>query len=327
MSPEHPPGLQLRAFAGDADFPAMAEVANAVFAADRMGWVRTPEHMREDYARLQRFDPLRDLVMAECDGRLAGYVRSAHWTDAHGCLVQAQIGFVHPALRRRGIGTVLLHWVETRQRAFAQGQSAASVHHVFVTEGETGRSAMLQRAGYAPARHFLRMERPTLDDIPALALPEGFEVRPVQPEHLRAIFDAHMEALQGHWDVAPPRPGDFERWTTLPTFQPRLWQVAWHTASGRVAGQVKPFINAEQNATQNRRRGETEFISVGAPWRRRGLAGALIARALAAQRDAGMDESVLGVDADNAHDAARLYERCGFRVTQRNVVVRKPVAV
>ena len=40
-------------------------------------------------------------------------------------------------------------------RAFAQGQGATSVHHVFVTEGETGRSAMLQRAGYAPARHFL----------------------------------------------------------------------------------------------------------------------------------------------------------------------------
>ncbi|KQP43466.1 GNAT family N-acetyltransferase [Pseudorhodoferax sp. Leaf274] len=71
--------------------------------------------------------------------------------------------------------------------------------------------------------------------------------------------------------------------------------------------------------------GATSFISVGAPWRRRGLAGALIARALAAQRDAGMNESVLGVDADNAHDAARLYERCGFRVTQRNMVLRKPV--
>jgi hypothetical protein len=28
------PGLRLRPFAGDSDFPAMAEVANAVFAAD-----------------------------------------------------------------------------------------------------------------------------------------------------------------------------------------------------------------------------------------------------------------------------------------------------
>lgn len=38
-----------------------------------------------------------------------------------------------------------------------------------------------------------------------------------------------------------------------------------------------------------------------------------------------MNESVLGVDADNSHEAARLYERCGFRVTQRNMVLRKSV--
>lgn len=303
----------------------MADVANAVFADDRMGWVRTPEHMRLDYARLTDFDPLVDIVMAEVDGQLVGYVRTAHWIDENGWLAQAQVGFVHPAFRRRGIGTELLRWVEGRQREFAQAQGGVSVHHVFVTEGEIGRIAMLCRAGYLPARHFLLMERPTLDGIPDVPLPEGFEVRPVLAEHLRPIFDAHMEALRGHWGVAPPKPGDFERWTTLPTFQPHLWQVAWHIESDRVAGQVKPFINEEQNMTQNRRRGETEFISVGAPWRRRGVARALIARALHAQRKAGMNESVLGVDADNAHDAARLYESCGFRVVQHNMVVRKPV--
>lgn len=44
MPPKHPPGLRLRlrAFAGDADFPAMAEAANAVFAIARVGWVRKP---------------------------------------------------------------------------------------------------------------------------------------------------------------------------------------------------------------------------------------------------------------------------------------------
>lgn len=303
----------------------MADVANAVFVADKMGWIRTPEHIRRDYARFTGFDPSGDIVMAELDGRLVGYVRTSHWIDENNWLAQGQVGFVHPAFRRRGIGAELLRWVEARQREVARDQAGVSVHHVFVTEGEVGRAAMLRLAGYVPARHFMLMERPSLDDIPDVPLPEGFEVRPVQSEHLRPIFDAHMEALQGHWGVAPPKPGDFERWTTLPTFQPHLWQVAWHTGSGRVAGQVKPFINEEQNATQKRRRGETEFISVGAPWRRRGLARALIARALLAQRDAGMNESVLGVDADNAHDAARLYESCGFRVVQRNVVLRKRV--
>jgi ribosomal protein S18 acetylase RimI-like enzyme len=147
----------------------------------------------------------------------------------------------------------------------------------------------------------------------------------VQPEHYRAIFDAHMEALRGHWGIAPARPGDFERWTTLRTFQPHLWQVAWHVETNQVAGQVKPWIDTEQNATQDRKRGYTEFISVGAPWRRRGIARALVVRALRAQRDAGMNETALGVDADNPHEAARLYEACGFRTTERNAAWRKPV--
>ena len=35
------PGLRLRAFAGDADFPAMAQVANANFVANGMQIART----------------------------------------------------------------------------------------------------------------------------------------------------------------------------------------------------------------------------------------------------------------------------------------------
>lgn len=148
MNKKVPLGLRLRCFAGDGDFPAMADVANAVFLADQMGWIRTPEHIRRDYARFTDFDPLGDIVMAELDSQLVGYVRTSHWTDENGWLAQAQVGFVHPAFRRRGIGTELLRWVETRQREFARDQG-------FVTEGEVGRVAMLRRAGYVPARHFM----------------------------------------------------------------------------------------------------------------------------------------------------------------------------
>ncbi len=83
----------------------MAEVANAVFAADVMGWVRTPEHIRRDYASFTHFDASKDLAMAEVDGRLVGYVRTVQWIDEKGILVQGQVGFVHPAFRRRGWAT------------------------------------------------------------------------------------------------------------------------------------------------------------------------------------------------------------------------------
>jgi mycothiol synthase len=323
------PGLQLRLFAGDADFPRMAVVANASFAADSIESIRRVDDIRRDYAAMTRCDPSRDILMAQIDDQLVGYARTWDWTEAEGTLVQGQLAFVHPAYRRRGVGSALLRWLEARQREVAREHPGASswLHHASVTEGERDRAALLQKAGYRIVRHFMEMKRPTLDNIPAFALPPGFEVRPVLPEHLPAIYNAHMQALQDHWGFSPPQPGDFENWLKSRTLQPHLWQVAWHVESNAVAGQVKPWIDAEQNETQQRKRGYTEFISVGAPWRKRGLARALVVRALQAQKEAGMLESALGVDGESAFNAARLYEDCGFVVAKRSAVYRKAVGL
>ena len=126
--------------------------------------------------------------------------------------------------------------------------------------------------------------------------------------------------------MQPATEENFQRWLKAPSFQPELWQIAWEVETGRVAGQVKPFIDHPGNAASGRQRGWTEHISVGMPWRRRGLARALVARALQSQRAAGMNESSLGVDSANGYEAPRLYEQCGFRVVERNRVYRKPIA-
>ena len=319
--------LRLRPFAEDTDFPLMTDVANASFAADGIDSVRRAEDMRRDYAAMTRFDPSSDVVMAELDGRLVGYARTLDWTTAEGLFVQGQIAFVHPMYRRRGVGNSILQWLEGRQREIARDRAGAitALHHAFVTEGERDRADLLSKAGYQVIRYFLNMERPTLDSIPEFPLPAGFEVRPVQPDHLRAIYDAHMHALKDVWGYSPPPPTDFDDWMKSRTFQPHLWQVAWHLESNEIAGQVKPWIDVEQNETQHRKRGYTEFISVGSSWRRRGLARALVVRALQAQKEVGMLESALSVDGESAFSAVRIYEDCGFVVVKRNAAYRKPV--
>jgi mycothiol synthase len=319
-------GVRLRPFAGDPDFARMAGVANASFAADGIDIVRRAEDMRRDYAAMTRWDPSRDIVMAEVDGELAGYARTWDWTTGEDALVQGQIAFVHPSHRRRGVGSALLQWLEARQREVARTRArATNWHQAIVTEREVARTHLLQNAGYQVARRLFEMERPTLDELPDFPLPAGFEVRAVQPEHLRAIYDAHMDAVRDVWGYSPPQPGDFEAWQASRTFQPHLWQVAWHLESNEVAGQVKPWIDAEQNETLGRKRGFTEFISVRAPWRKRGLARALVVRALRAQQQAGMLESALGVDGESAFRTTRLYEDCGFVVVKRNALYRKAV--
>ncbi|CAN7611732.1 GNAT family N-acetyltransferase [Acidovorax sp. LjRoot129] len=324
---EPPQHVTFRVFAGPADYPAMVACANASFAADQTRFFRTVEEVARDYAAFTSCVPQQDVWIAQAGEEIAGYVRAWHWTQADGLRLYGQFAVVAPQWRRQGIGARLHAWLEARQRemAAAHGSSAQHAHHAFVTQGETARAALLEKAGYRPERYFFTMGRPTLNDIADFALPAGLEVRTVQPEHYRTIWDAHARAFQSHWGYVPPDESDYERWLASPVFQPHLWQVAWDVQTNEVAGQVRTYIDATWNAGNGRQRGWTEFISVSERWRRRGLARALISRSLQAQAHAGMQESGLGVDSENASGALRVYEDCGFVVEQRNCVFRKPL--
>ena len=81
----------------------------------------------------------------------------------------------------------------------------------------------------------------------------------------------------------------------------------------------------EENETLGMRRGWLGSVFTRRPWRRRGLAGALIGRSLVLLRDRGMTSAALSVDADNPTRALGLYEAAGFAVHDRFVAMRKPM--
>jgi ribosomal protein S18 acetylase RimI-like enzyme len=86
---------------------------------------------------------------------------------------------------------------------------------------------------------------------------------------------------------------------------------------------VLNYINREENEHYARRRGYTEDIAVRRPWRRRGLASALIVRSLSALAERGMTEAALAVDAENPSGALRVYERLGYRQIKQWTVFRR----
>jgi ribosomal protein S18 acetylase RimI-like enzyme len=165
------------------------------------------------------------------------------------------------------------------------------------------------------------MVRPDLENIPDLPLPAGLEVRPALPEHYRPIFDASNEAFRDHWGYIPEPEENFQKMLADPNLDPSLWRVAWN--SDRIAGMVLSFINKAENEEFNRKRGYTENICVLRPWRKQGLAKALIALSLKALKERGMDHAALGVDAENTSGATHLYEKMGFRVVSRGTIYRK----
>jgi GNAT superfamily N-acetyltransferase len=266
------------------------------------------------------------MLMAEVDGQLVGFARVWWWVNDAGERLYAVSGQVHPQWRGRGIGRVMLLWEERRVREIAAAHPSDELRYLqaFVLEIQQRRLAMLKRAGYEPVRYGFMMVRPELADVPdEWPLPEGLEVRPVLPEDRRAIWEALNEAFRDHWGHRPSTEEDYQGWLNWPDAQPQLWQVAWDAQSNQVAGMVLNSIFANENERFGLKRGWTDPICVRRPWRRRGLARALIMRSLKLLRDQGMTEAALGVDAENPNKALHLYESCGYRPVKRSLVMRK----
>jgi ribosomal protein S18 acetylase RimI-like enzyme len=71
--------------------------------------------------------------------------------------------------------------------------------------------------------------------------------------------------------------------------------------------------------------GWVSVIGVRKPWRGRGLGSALLLHSFRELRDRGKKRVGLGVRADNATGAVRLYERVGMKVQRRIVWYSKEV--
>ena len=322
-------GLGFRHFRGESDFSHMVALVTSCYDADKVEHVATVERTANFYAHLTTCDPYRDMIFAEINGQVIGFSRGWWSTEENnGPYLYEFFGSLAPDWRRKGIGRMMLKWMEDRLRTIAAGHPAdrSKFMQTFVNQFEAGRMVLLEQEGYRPIRYMHEMVRPSLDNIPDFPLPDGLEVRPVLSEHYRLIWDASVEAMRDHWGFPSPNDSDYQAWLCDETiFQPHLWQVAWDVATNQVAGQVRTFINHAENEKYGRKRGYTEFINVRRPWRRRGLARALIAQSLRLQKEQGMTESALAVDSENLSGATRLYEECGFRVVKRNAIYRKPL--
>ena len=323
------PGLGFRKFSGGSDFQQMAEVYNASVDADQVEAVMTVADVENSFAYMVNSDPYQDMVFAEMDGQVIGVVPCL-WSFEEGTSNYHYrfFGCLAPAWRRKGIGQALLQWCENRLRVISSAHPVdqAKFFDTFVFQNELGKAVMLEKNGYVPSRYYYEMLRPDLNGIPHYPLPEGLEIRPVLPEHYRLIWEAGIEAFLDHWGYVRPAEEYYQLWlNNKNVFQPQLWQVAWDIAKDQIAGQVRTFIIHEENEKYQRKSGYTEFVSVRSLWRRRGLAHALIACSLAAQKENGMTASKLHVDTENLSGAVRLYEDCGFRIARRNTVYRKPL--
>jgi ribosomal protein S18 acetylase RimI-like enzyme len=302
----------------------MARIIGVAKRADGIERSDTVENIAAGYSRLHNCDPYQDMLFVEIDGLAVGYSRVWWEEQEDGQHVYRSFAFLDPAWRRQGIGQAVLTWDETRLGAIAATHGATpKIFRCIAQGGETGTRALLDANGYGPTTSEAEMARSILAALPEAPLPDGLEIRPVEPGHLRAIWEVHNEAFRDHFGFRQRTESDWDEFLNFPFTDLSLWKVGWE--GERIVGQVRSFIDTNENEEYGRLRGYTEFISTIKEWRGRGVAKALICESMRALRDRGMEEAALGVHTENLTGAFHLYSSLGYVVVSTSTVYEKPL--
>ena len=188
----------------------------------------------------------------------------------------------------------------------------------FVQAGEPVLRAAYEAAGWRPIRHSFQMRIDLGDDVPEPSWPEGLAPRNLRPGEEERVYEAQMDAFADHWDFhrAP-----FEEWRSFtlddPRFDPTLW---WLIVDGDELAAISLNFWHFSGDPQF---GWIGILGVRPPWRRRGLATALLRHSFRDFAGRGATRVGLGVDGENTTGAVRLYERAGMQVARRNDTYEK----
>jgi len=295
-----------------ADLPEVLALAQAsdVVLIGESDW--TEADLREEW---EDYDLARDVFLLELDGRLAGYAAFERRGDSGRMLAD---GYVHPELTGRGVGSELLRLTERRARE--EVASVPAGERVYLQNAalasDPAAPALYAAHGYEPVRRSWRMvidlERP-----PEPQVPPGIQLRLFrEPEERRAVYEAIEEAFEDHWEH---RRRSFEEWSKrafdVEGYDPSL---VWLALEGSEV--------VAANVCYWKRQGDWGWVgSIGVrpPWRRRGIAEALLETSFAEFFRRGEHRVALGVDAESPTGATRLYEKAGMRIFWEAVVYEK----
>jgi len=227
-------------------------------------------------------------------------------------------GRVHPDYEKQGLGTQLMLWAEARaNHVLPRVPSDIQVAMVTGTESTYSPARkLLQDLGFKMVREFWTMVAHFESPPEPPQWPVGMSVRPMRKAELGDVVHAARDSFRDHYGyVEQPFQQEFEQWqhkiSRYDQYDPSLWFLA--VEGDQIAGVSLCRPKSDEDPDM----GWVSVLGVRRPWRRRGVALALLQHAFAGFFDRGTLKVGLGVDAESLTGATGLYEKAGMKVLRK----------
>ena len=269
-------------------FVAAFGEARRLDAREVASWLRDPDLQPEH------------LCVLEEEGRVVGYCDIAARNDA------LSVDLVAP-----GRWAELLDWAEAQASPLGLHRTSLYVPHGHEL------AEIAAARGYDERRHSLTMEI-ELAEPPRDGDVGGLELRTYRDDDHDALIAAINDAFGDDPYAQPVTPPRFrERFLGAAGYDPALWFLLWD--GDELVGFALDFTEFGTDTDL----GWVGWLGVRTPWRRRGLAEALLRHSFVELFARGKRRVGLGVDAQNVTGALRLYERVGMHAVRRYGIWQK----
>jgi ribosomal protein S18 acetylase RimI-like enzyme len=234
-------------------------------------------------------------------------------------------GDVHPEYKGQGLGTALCQWAEERGRQAVLKSPAGTRVALLQERVSTHKAAqaLLSEQGYRSVRHSFRMVIGMNGPPPEPVVPDGITIRCfVRDQDLRPFILADRESFQDHWGyVEHPLEEACQEWVhwidNNPDYDASLWFLAMD------GEEITGMSLCCPKTAEDPGMGWVDSLGVRRPWRRRGLALALLHHSFGEFYRRGRRKVGLEVDAQSLTGATRLYEKAGMHVDRQYVMYEK----
>lgn len=300
------------------DVPALHALFHRIEEHDRTPYRTALEEAHERYIADWHGRPENVLGGFDATGTLVAFGAVAlSPTDTHTLRVHIE-GGVDPACRERGIGSAIIDWELGRARQLlAASQRSAPARLVVHVEDDMPSSVhMLTTRGFRASRYYTELRRDLSRPLPEPSLKRPLEIVPWSAELEEQVRLAHNQAFAEHW-VSEPQTAD--TWAQGRTYFVPEWSfivLDRTTDRAQVVGYLISSKYEQDWESLGWSEGYIDLLGVRPDWRGRGIATALVSRALHAYAASGMQYASLGVDTQEPGEVFGLYSKLEFEPTR-----------